>query len=86
MVQSALSGSRMCLKGGIRMPKITMKAARVNVGLTQKQAATEMGVSNKTLCSWEKGESYPNAIQIKAICELYNVAYDNLIFLPNNPL
>lgn len=68
------------------MPKITMKAARVNVGLTQKQAAKRMGVSNKTLCNWEKGESYPNAMQIKTICELYGVAYDNLIFLADNPL
>lgn len=68
------------------MPKLTMKAARVNVGLTQKQAAAEMGISNKTLCSWEKGESYPDAMQIKRICELYRVAYDNLIFLTTNPL
>jgi transcriptional regulator with XRE-family HTH domain len=64
------------------MPKITMKAARVNAGLTQKQAAKEMKISNKTLSSWEKGTSYPNVVQIKAICQLYNVAYDNLIFLP----
>ena len=68
------------------MTKITLSAARVNAGYSQKKAAELLGISNSTLCSWEKGESYPNAIQIKAICELYNVAYDNLIFLPNNPL
>lgn len=68
------------------MPKITIRAARVNVGLTQKEAAKQIGVSNKTLCKWEKGESFPDVMQIEQICVLYGVAYDNLIFLPNNSL
>lgn len=66
--------------------KITLASARVNVGLNQKQAALELGVSNTTLCSWEKGESFPDALQIAKICELYGVPYDNIKFLPNNPL
>lgn len=66
--------------------QITLASARVNVGLTQKQAALMLGVSNSTLCSWEKGESFPDALQIAKICELYGVPYDNLKFLPTNPL
>lgn len=66
--------------------KITLAAARVNAGLTQKEAAAMLGVSNKTICSWEKGASFPDAQQINDICELYVVSYDNINFLPSNPL
>lgn len=68
------------------MMKISLAAARVNAGLTQKEAAVMLGVSNKTLAAWEKRESFPNAIQIQKICELYVVSYDNINFLPSNPL
>ena len=62
------------------MSKLTLKAARVNAGLTQKKAAKRLKVSNKTLCRWENGVSMPKADKIDAICELYAVPYDNLIF------
>ena len=62
------------------MPKITLKAARVNAGFTQKEAAKMLGISNKTLWSWESGLSSPKATQTDAICKLYGVAYDNLNF------
>ena len=68
------------------MIKMTLKAARVNAGLTQKEAAEKLGVSNKTLGDWENGKSFPNANKIKLICENYGVFYDNLIFLPDNSL
>lgn len=64
------------------MPQITLKAARVNIGLSQKEAAKRLKVSNKTLCNWEKGVTMPRPDKIDAICELYGVSYDNLIFLP----
>lgn len=68
------------------MPKITLKAARVNKGMSQKAAAMKLGVSNKTLWSWENGISVPNQIYIDRICELYGVSYDNISFLPCNSL
>ena len=64
------------------MIQITLKAARVNAGYSQKEAAEKLGVSNCTLCNWEKGVSMPKANQIIAICNLYGVSYDMLIFLP----
>ena len=66
--------------------KISLASARVNAGLSQKKAAVTLGVSNKTLSKWENGESFPDALQIEKICELYGVPYDNIKFLPNNPL
>lgn len=68
------------------MAKMTLKAARVNTGLTQKEAATKFAVSNKTLGDWEKGKSFPKADKIKLICEHYHCSYDDLIFLPNDSL
>lgn len=68
------------------MVKMTLEAARRNVKLTQKEAAKRLGVSNNTLCNWEKGITFPDAQQIERICELYGVSYDNLNFLPDNPI
>lgn len=63
---------------------ITLKAARVNCGLNQKQAAKLIGVSRTTLMSWEKYHSFPNVMQLHAIETAYNVKYDDIIFLPDN--
>lgn len=68
------------------MLKITLEAARVNAGLQQKEAAERLGISNKTLSSWENGSSFPTADKIPEICDLYGVSYDNLNFLPTNSL
>lgn len=68
------------------MRKFTLKAARVNAGFTQKEAAKKLGVSNKTLSSWENMLALPKADKIDAICELYDVTYDTIIFLKSNPL
>jgi transcriptional regulator with XRE-family HTH domain len=68
------------------MVKITIKAARTNVGLSQKEAADRLGISNKTLGNWENGITYPPADKIPAICELYGVPYDMLNFLPTDSL
>ena len=61
--------------------QISMKAARVNAGLRQKEAAEQLGVSNKTLINWEKGLSYPRIDQFQKLAALYGVTVDD-IFLP----
>lgn len=66
--------------------KISLEAARVNAHLTQKEAAKQLGVSNKTLCKWELGKSFPTTKIIPKICKLYNVPYDFLNFLPTDSL
>ena len=63
---------------------ITLKAARVNKNLTQSQAAYFLGVSEATLRNYELGRSFPDALVLKKIEELYGVGYDDLIFLPEN--
>ena len=68
------------------MVKISLRAARVNAGFSQKEAADRLGVSNKTLGNWEKGITFPPADKIVAICDLYGVTYDQLNFLPADSL
>lgn len=66
--------------------QITLKAARMNKQLTQRDAAAKIGVTRDTIGNWERGKSFPDAMQIKRIEEVYNVRFDDLIFLPNKTL
>ena len=63
---------------------LTLKALRVNKGLTQKQAADAIGVSLGTLGAWERGLSFPDAIKIAKIETIYDTTYADIIFLPDN--
>ena len=63
---------------------ITLKAARVNKNLSQVQAADMLHTSVNVVSNWERGITYPNAIQLKDITELYGVKYDDINFLPKN--
>lgn len=62
------------------MSKITLKAARVNANISQKNAAQMLGVAPSTLRSWESGKTYPKQNQINAILLLYGVKFDNIFF------
>lgn len=62
------------------MPKITLKAARVNAGYTQEKAAELIGVGVNTLKNWESKKSFPNQPQIEKICEVYDIHYDFIRF------
>ena len=65
---------------------MTLKAARVNAGLTQKEAAKIIGVSANTLCAYERGKLYPNVCVIKRMEQAYNVNYNDLIFFTSDPI
>lgn len=65
-----------------QIPKMTLKAARVNAGYNQKEAGKLLDVSEDVISNWERGISYPDVIQLGKIEKVYKVSYDNLIFLP----
>lgn len=52
--------------------KISLEAARVNAGLTQKEAAERMNVNVATVANWESGKTTPNAENFIKLCKLYN--------------
>ena len=62
------------------MPQITLKAARVNANLSQKEAAKALDIAPSTLRNWESGKTFPRQDQITALCELYKVNFDNIFF------
>lgn len=62
--------------------QVTLKAARVNKGLTQAVAADRIGVSVETLQNWEAAKTFPSVPQIQKIEQVYGVAYGHIKFLP----
>lgn len=52
---------------------------RKSKGYTQQEAADRLGVSNKTVSSWETGASSPDISMLPAIAELYGVTCDELL-------
>lgn len=58
--------------------RITLKAARVNRKLTQNEVAIALGVTKKTVSSWENGKTVPNFDKIEALCGLYRLRYDDI--------
>lgn len=61
--------------------RISLAAARVNAGLTQKDVARKMKINKQTVCNWEKGKVIPKQAQLEMMCRIYNISVDN-IFLP----
>ena len=64
--------------------KITLKAARVNVGLTLENAAKDLGIAKNTLISYEKYRTIPDMEMGTAMASLYGVSVNDLIFLPKD--
>ena len=59
--------------------KITLKAARVNAGYTQKSASQRLGVNRLTLLNWEQGKTYPTISKFAEMCRLYNTSLNDII-------
>lgn len=62
---------------------ITLKNLRTNYDLTQKQAAKLVGVSEDTWRRWEKEKSFPDVPKINRIEQVFNVNYNDIVFLTN---
>lgn len=62
--------------------KISLKAARVNAGLTQEAVAAMLKKSKVTIINWEKGKTSIDKGNFDALCRLYSVDEDN-IFWPS---
>lgn len=65
--------------------QLTLKAARVNKGYTQTEAAILLETTKDVISNWERGISFPDVRMLKKIEIVYGVTYQDLIFLqPNN--
>ena len=59
---------------------ITLKAARVNAGLSQEEAAKKIDISVSTLINYESGKTYPDVPIIRRIETIYGIEYKDIFF------
>lgn len=64
----------------MKYPSISLKAARVNAELTQKEAAQKLGINQATLQNYEKGITFPTMNMVDKISELYDFPKDYIFF------
>ena len=55
------------------MPKITLKAARVNAELTLDEVAEIMGKSKQTIMNWENGKADIRYSDLLKLSEIYEM-------------
>ena len=53
--------------------------ARHEVGLTQKELAERIGVSDRTISKWENGGSTPDIFYLQDLCDILKVTMNELI-------
>ena len=63
-------------------PKITLKAARVNVNMTQDDAAKALGKTKQTIVNWETGMTEIKYRDLCALSELYSMPIEYLELPP----
>ena len=54
-------------------------AMRRERGLTQRELAEALGLSNRTISKWECGDGLPELANILPLCELLGVTADELL-------
>ena len=52
---------------------------RKQSGITQKELAEKIGISDKTISKWECGKSMPDLFYLESICDSLNVSVNELI-------
>ncbi len=62
--------------------QLPLKTIRELKGYTQAEAAKLLGISKDTLGNYERGKSYPDIPILRKIENLYQVKYEQIIFLP----
>lgn len=65
----------------MEMPKISLKAARVNANLSQHQAADALGINVSTLQNYETGKTIPDWTMVKEIERVYQFPADFILFV-----
>ena len=58
--------------------QISLKAARVNVGMTQEDVAIVLKRNKQTIVNWENGITKISIEDFKKLADLYEVPIENL--------
>lgn len=52
---------------------------RKDKGLTQKELAEQVGISDKTISKWENGNSIPDTSMLLPLCQVLNITVNELL-------
>ena len=63
--------------------KLPIKSFRVAKGYTQQEVAEKIGVSRNTYMQWENYESFPDAMQLIMLANLFECSMDAFYFPVN---
>lgn len=58
-----------------------LRQKRIDIGLTQRELARALFVSDKTISKWERGESLPSLAQIGDILEVLHIDFTEFSFM-----
>lgn len=64
------------------LDQVSLKAARTNADLTLDQVSEATGISVPTLSKWENYKTFPTAMQLKQLCDLFGCTLND-IFVPD---
>ena len=56
-----------------------LKNLRKRLGISQEQLAQRLGISDKTISSWEIGRTEPNMGMVQRIADMFSISTDELI-------
>ena len=66
----------------IKNAKITLRAARVNIGLNQREAADKLLIGTSTLQGYESGKRQPRLDILWRMEELYGISMQHFCLEP----
>ena len=56
-----------------------LKDERQKRNMSQEELANRLNVTRQTIVKWEKGDNYPDIINLISVSELFNISLDDLI-------
>jgi transcriptional regulator with XRE-family HTH domain len=60
--------------------KLPLKALRARANLTQQQVAEKTGVNRMTYNQWENYKTFPDALQLIKLSEIFECSMDTFYF------
>lgn len=65
------------------MEKLPLKAHRVLNDMSQQDVAEKVGVNRMTYANWEKYETFPDAVQLIKLAQIFKCSLDAFYFPVN---
>lgn len=63
-----------------------IRAARLNMSMSQAALAKEVGVNQSTIASWEKGRTEPDTVMVGRLAQILKVTTDHLLGIQSEQL